>query len=242
MINEFMHLSSIIENLNESCNVLNNKEINDLKENVQSFMQTKNELLQYLNKLASIDQEGVYKIISLRSPSIAGPISHILCYTDLCVVNYEWQFYQMRDFLYPFVKYYKHKAKQNKKCVKELTHKNLIKQHYINNYVSSIDEIENMVKILDKHNSYLGANKALSTINLNKGYSAARELSALSRDIQEILFKLDLTTGDNICLIDELLRILYGKILACAKYIRSILSNITSKMIINYPDWGHIID
>jgi hypothetical protein len=57
MINEFMHLSSIIENLNEFCNVLNNKEINELKENVQSFMQTKNELLQYLNKLASIDQE-----------------------------------------------------------------------------------------------------------------------------------------------------------------------------------------
>lgn len=241
MVNEFLQITKIIENLNLKCNALNSKDIEKLKYNMSKFAQEKNKLLYYMHELSSISKEKVQEIIAAKKPDTAGPISYILCYTDLCLVSYEWQFYNMSYFLKPFVKYYKHKAHLNK-CIKEQFPSNPIVTHSKNDYLSGIDELNDLIKLLDKHNNYLGKNKVLSDKDLHRGYRLAQELSAISCDIQEIVYKLDKIDPHDICQIDALLRTLYGKILVCAKYSRSILDKITAKMAKYYPDWDHVVD
>jgi len=241
MIKEFIHLSALLENLNKNHHILKDKEIEEIKNNTIKFMQTKNELVQHMNKLASINLTDVEKIIALRLPNTAGPISHILHHIDLCLISYEWQLYQMRDFLFPLVKYYKQKAKNNN-CIKEKTRANPIKKHYKIDCISNIPEIEDLIVLLETHNNYLGENKVLSIKEINHGYRYAKEVSVLNCDIQYLLHQLESTSPNDICKIDILLRSLHGKILVCAKYIRLIIQKNLEIMFRYYPDWGHIVD
>jgi hypothetical protein len=241
MVNEFIHLAKIIRKMNTKHNILKDHEIEELIHNTTNFIQEKNHLLNCIRKLSFIDQKRIQKIIATKIPDKAGPISHILCYTNIYLMDYEWQFYRIRDFLYPFVKYYKHKAQCNK-CVKESIKTNPIKNHYRTNYTSGIVEIEDLIALLDTHNNYLGEDKVLSEKEINHGYQLSNELSAINCDIQHLLQKIEQTDLNDICTMDILLRMLYGKILVCAEYIRSLIDHVTGKIAKYYPDWDHVVD
>jgi hypothetical protein len=241
MVNEFMQLAILINRLNKHQNILTYKDINEITNNMIDFTRSKNELLNCIRNLGAIDQQEVHKIIAYKRSDELGPISDILFYIDLYVMDYEWQFDQIRDFLYPFVKYYKHKA-QYYKCTKESIKTNPIKNHYRTNCISGIAEIEDLIALLNTHNNYLGKDKVLSAKEINRGYRRAKELSAFNCDIQYLLQKIEQTDLKDICTMDKLLRALYGKTLICAKYIRSIIRKNTATMAKYYPDWDHVVD
>jgi hypothetical protein len=109
-------------------------------------------------------------------------------------------------------------------------------------YGCTIPELEQLVSLLALYNSYLGKNKLLTPQEINKGIDIAKELSAMSRDIQEILYRLERADINDICCIDSLLRTLYGKIAVSCEYIHTINWNITRKMAGNYPDWDDVVE
>lgn len=241
MVNEFMQLAILVNRLNNHQNILTHKDINEITNNMIDFTQSKNELLHYMHKLEVIDQQEVHQIIACKLPDIGGPISEIFCYINIYLQDYEWQFYQIRGFIYPFVKYYKHKAQCNE-CVKKTLKTNPIKSHYKIDCTSNIKEIEDLIVLLDTHNNYLEKNKLISAKIINRGYKAAKELSAINCDIQYLLQKLEQTDLNDICTVDMLLRTLYGKLSICLKYFDVLSFDITARMCKYYPDWDHVVD
>jgi hypothetical protein len=239
MINEFMRLAILINRLNKHQNILTRKDINEITKNMIKFTRSRNELLYYMHKLEAIDRQDVHQIIACKLSDVGGPISEIFYYIKIYLQDYEWQFDQIRDFLYPFVKYYKYKAHCNK-CINEKTIP--IKSHYETNYVNNIAEIEKLMLLLDTYNNYLEENKILSTTIINCGYKAAKELSAINCDIQYLLHKLEKTDLNDICTVDILLRTLYGKLSICFKYLDVLSFDITATMCKYYPDWDHVVD
>lgn len=241
MIDEFSRIIAVADKLDKNHAVLQESNIAEHRENIIYFTKEKKKLMADMDKLANISKEFVQTITPSTSSDV-GPISMIFSDLYLEVGDYQWQFYTMKDFLKLLVSTYRHKANQAH-CAKEYHKNNPILTHIANSkYVSTIPEIEQLISLLALHNNYLGKNQILTAQEINMGIDAAKELSAMSIDIQEILDKLEQPAINDICSINSLLRHLYGKIAVSAECIHTINWDIIRIIGVNYPDWNHASD
>lgn len=241
MIEEFSRIIAIAEKLNSNVMVLPETIIKEQKVNIVDFGDQKKKLINTLNKLANISQEFVEQTTPSKTP-IVGKVSIVFMDIYHEIDDYRWQFDAMRDFLKPLVNIYKQKA-QRVFCEKPFHKTNPILAHITNTKkLNSMPEIERLISLLALHNSYLEKKQILTIQEINIGIDIAKELSAMSKDIQEVLDKLEYIDIIDICRVDLLLRTLYGKIVMSAEYIHTIKLEIIRKMAGHYPDCDHVGD
>jgi hypothetical protein len=234
MTQEFEYIVEDALNFNRN-NILNEKEIKFLKKNLTYFIKDKESLLCNMNKLANIDEIAIDKIIATKRYSEFNSINLVFTNIHLAILEYSERFYTMKEFLRKLLYYYKKKAKMLNCNATSRSFSELAVYHQAKHYVSGIPELEQLMEIIEKHNNYLGKNRILSDRLIVQGYKRVAELSALSCEIQAILYALNNTAYDDFCTLDFLLRLLTEKIGLCFAHLDWVNDNITRGML-HYPD------